>query len=96
MTVSNVTSQALLGSLVYFELGIPKGRSIVAAQIDLEPKLVSITPNTGSVGGTLIIANVQGVGTSSQSPDLVDSAGESVCQSVTITDYATVECLTKV
>jgi len=57
----------------------------------LTPKLVSVSPNSGSVGGTLITAVVPGAGSSI---DIVDSTGSSVCESVKLVSYGVVECKT--
>ena len=61
----------------------------------MTPKLVSIAPSTGSIGGTMIRANVQGVGTSSKLVDLTDSTGASMCESVEIEAYGVVNCFTR-
>lgn len=47
---------------LYFDVGVPKGNELLIPEIELTPKLVSFSVQTGSPGGSLIIANVQGVG----------------------------------
>jgi len=49
---------------VYFDIGLPKGFNTVihGKTFHLEPKMTSISPNTGSVGGSLLIAKVEGLG----------------------------------
>jgi hypothetical protein len=42
--------------------GFTKGQSVVAAGFTLEPKFTGVTPNTGSWGGTRIVATVHGIG----------------------------------
>jgi hypothetical protein len=78
---------------MYFDVGIPVGHSYAEASFSLTPKLVSVSPNSGSVGGSLIIATVPGV-TVSDTVSIVDSAGSSICESVTVTSYGVVECKT--
>lgn len=57
----------------------------------MTPKLVSIIPSSGSIGGTLITAVVPGAGSS---VDIVDSTGTSICESVQLKSYGVVECKT--
>ena len=79
----------------YFNIGVPNGGEIIGQQsLALTPKLVSISPNTGSAGGTVITANVQGVGTLTTGLDIVDQTGASICASVEITAYGVVKCTT--
>ena len=61
------------------------------------PTLVSISPSTGSSGGTLITVTGTAFGVNTADVTLVnESSGEDVCQSVTITGYGSFTCLTKV
>jgi len=55
---------------------------------------VSISPNTGSIGGTVITATAPGATVTSTDLDIVDAAGDSICQTVTVVSYGVVECLT--
>lgn len=48
---------------LYFPIGTPANHQIVTQNYSIVPKLVSITPNNGSIGGSVIVANIQGVGT---------------------------------
>jgi len=68
-------------------VGLPAGHAIVTAGFTLEPKLASITPNSGSIGGTLITAAIHGVGTATD-VSLVNPAGESICETVTVVSYS--------
>lgn len=54
----------MINNNFYFPSGYPLGKSdlIDPSNIILTPKLVSISPNSGSIGGTIIVANIQGVG----------------------------------
>ena len=47
---------------LYFPIGTPENHAIVTLNYTLAPQLVSITPNNGSIAGSTIIANIQGVG----------------------------------
>jgi hypothetical protein len=59
--------------------------------LTLEPKLVSLSIAEGSVGGTNITANIQGVGTSTTGLQLVDSvSGNSLCAKLTVLSYGEV------
>jgi len=59
---------------LYFDIGIPNGRDLLAAELKLSAKLVSFNVQTGSPGGSLIIANVQGVGPKTVVKDIVYGA----------------------
>ena len=56
---------------------------------------MSISPNVGSAGGTVLTANVQGVGIGTTGLDIVDGSGSSVCKTVKVLKYGEVQCLTK-
>ena len=58
VTVTNVTSGTIANADLFFDVGVPKGASVVKTTVTLDPKLVGVTPSAGSVGGSLIIANV--------------------------------------
>lgn len=92
---------------VYFDVGLPAGYAdvIQTKSFTLEPKLVSISPNVGSVGGSVLRARVEGLGPLSNSTDaywaahggtLVDNSTNSdICASVNIVSYGVIECVTK-
>ena len=79
--------------MLYFEQGIPKNHSHIEATFLISPKLVSVTPVSGSVGGTLITLIVPGA-TISDTIDILDSTGVSICESTTVTAYGVVQCKT--
>lgn len=79
---------------VYFEQGKPEGHSFLDAGIAITPKFVSVSPNAGSVGGTTIVANVQGA-IAGSTLDITDAAGQSICDKVTVPSYGKVVCKTK-
>lgn len=91
--VIDAPSEKVAGINVYWEVGKGKGSELLTEQT-LEPKLVSVSPKKGSAGGTIITLDVQGVGKATQGLDIVDGAGKSVCQSVTIVSYGVVKCHT--
>ena len=80
--ISDVSDTTVSYGELYFAEGIPNGHSVVETGVQLEPSLVSVSPNSGSLGGTLIIANVQGVGVNTQDLQLVDQFGADICESV--------------
>jgi len=93
--VTNVPDLTFNASRVYFPIGKPNGSKVVAAKVSLTPKLMEISPSSGSTGGSLITATIAGVGVKTSGLDLVDAAGASICQKVTIVSYGQVQCLTK-
>lgn len=58
--ITDIVGSTLSNMNVYFDVGYPKGFDTVVQgkTIDLEPRLTSISPNVGSVGGSLLLANV--------------------------------------
>jgi len=47
---------------LYFEKGIPNGHEILDKGLTLSPKFLSISPNIGSMGGTLLTITAPGIG----------------------------------
>ena len=93
--ITDSQSMTLSNMAVYFDIGVPNGRDKMYNSQTLEPKFVSITPNSGSAGGTWIVANVQGVGPQTSGLDLVDSTDASICEKLEVPSYGVVRCLTK-
>ena len=79
--------------MLYFDVGLPKNHSLIEATFIVTPKLTAISPVSGSVGGTLITATVPGA-TVSDTVDILDSTGASICEITTVTSYGVVECKT--
>jgi hypothetical protein len=49
----------MLTSKLYFDVGIPENNAAITAHgLTLEPKLISLSANEGSIGGSIITANV--------------------------------------
>ena len=94
-TINDVTDLVLKKSKVFFEVGLPEGKELVAQDIMLTPKFTGISPVSGSVGGSIITATVPGVGKSTTGLDFVLDDRSSICQSVTISKYGQVDCHTK-
>ena len=64
----------LKSSKLYFDIGLPSNHSIISNNsLKLTPKLVSLSISEGSVGSSLITANVQGVGLMTKNLEFVDS-----------------------
>lgn len=95
-SVSEVPDLTVTDLNIFFPVGIPKGNDLIAAGFVLEPKLVKISPNIGSVGGVLIEATIPGVGLSTTGIDLVNPSGLSICQLNTfkVIAYSKVQCVT--
>jgi len=56
--ITDIDGFVLKNMNVYFDVGLPKGYDTVVKgkTLTLSPKLVSVNPNYGSVGGALIVA----------------------------------------
>ena len=62
----------------------------------MTPTLISISPSSGSSGGTLITVTATAIGVDTEDVNLtIGSGGEEICESVTITGYGSFTCLTK-
>lgn len=91
---------------VYFDVGLPKGFDTVVRTktFDLEPRLISVTPNVGSIGGSVLVARVEGLGPLSNTSSaywalhggtLVDNvSGTDICTKVKVRGYGEIECTT--
>lgn len=56
--VTNITGWVLNNMKIYFDVGTPIGHDTVVdgKSFVLSPKLVSLSPNVGSVGGSVLVA----------------------------------------
>ena len=85
---------------LYFDVGTPKGFSTIikGQNLTLTPKLVDISATNGSTEGTIIKANVQGVGPLDNQTGvatLVDnSTGASLCEKAWMEEYGVLYCKT--
>jgi len=95
--IDNVKSEVLADKNLYFPIGLPDAHDLVKNSITLTPKLVSLTPNKGTTGSTLVRANIQGMGTSTKKPYLINKkTGGSICRddTIKIVSYGIMECMT--
>lgn len=79
---------------IYFDTGLPKGYDTVT-KVAVTPNLVSLSPATGSAGGTLVTVTGTGFGKKTLGLTLIDKDDKDVCAKVTIKAYGSFECLTK-
>ena len=79
---------------IYFPDGYPTGYLTVKT-VAVTPNLVSISPASGSAGGTLLTVTGTGFGSKTAGLTLVDSTDKDICEKVTITGYGSFTCLTK-
>ena len=77
-TLDNLSSESFSDAKIYFDSGVPTSNVDLSTTV-ITPKLVSVSPNEGSIGGSTITASIQGVGVNTKSVDLVDSTGTSIC-----------------
>ena len=78
----------------YFSDGLPSGYSDFTT-VTVEPTLVSISPSTGSSGGTLITVTGTGFGTSTEGVNLThETSGIDICEEVNMVSYGSFTCLT--
>lgn len=49
--ITNVLSRTITGAKLLFEIGKPHSHALVEAPLTITPKLLSVTPNTGSMEG---------------------------------------------
>lgn len=96
-TVTDATDLTSTDLNLFFPVGLPKGHDLVRAGFTLEPRFVSMTPNEGTPGSTLIQANVQGVGTSTTGLDLVRGDDDAtICRTdLEVVSYGLVQCWSK-
>ena len=53
--------------------------SLTTVGITLDPRIHGISPNVGSLGGTLLVADVRGIGILTEGVTLVTSTGAEIC-----------------
>ena len=58
-----------------------------ATGISLTPRIHSVSPNVGSLGGALIVAEVRGFGNMTTGVTLVTATGVDICATATVTMY---------
>jgi hypothetical protein len=62
--VTNIEGWVLHNINLYYDIGSPKGYDTVikGKNLTLSPKLVSVSPNDGSVAGSMLTAKLEGLG----------------------------------
>jgi len=95
--IVNMMQSTSLNTDIHLPVGHPGGTDDLnyATGIALTPRIHGISPNIGSLGGALIIADVRGFGNMTTGVTLVNSAGADICASVINTKYGELGCLTK-
>jgi hypothetical protein len=90
---------------LYFDVGTPIGHKeiIDSASFTLEPRITAVSTNKGSVGGSIIVANIEGVGPFENDANadyknkitlLSNASNQNICSKVFIREYGKLECLT--
>lgn len=81
---------------VYFADGYASGYADFKT-LTATPSLVSVSPSTGSSGGTLLTVTGTGFGINTTGVNLViEASGDEICAEVTMLGYGSFSCLTKV
>lgn len=83
----------MISQKLYFDVGTPENHANVSLPLLLTPKLYSINTHQGSAGGSTITAHIPGIITGQEDiTTLVDSDGDTICQSVSIPEYGVLLC----
>ena len=82
---------------IHLPVGHPGGTDAMnyGTGITLTPRIHSVSPNVGSLGGALIVAEVRGFGNMTTAVTLVNSAGVDICSEVSVVKYGQLKCLTR-
>ena len=95
ITLNNLQTPSSTNIELYFPAGSPSGiEALTSTGISVTPRLVSITPSTGSPAGSIITAVVKGVGVATKDVVLTQSTNVWICTEVTIPSYGVVKCKT--
>ena len=93
--VTDALDSVTTNARFYFADGLPTNFDSKSF-IEMEPSLVSISPSTGSSGGTLITVTGAGFGVNTIGLNLaIYGDSDTICEEVTITGYGSFTCLTK-
>ena len=78
-----------LNTDIHLPSGHPSGTDDLnyGTGINLTPRIHSVSPNIGSLGGSLIYASGRGIGSMTTGATLITAAGVDICASVAITKY---------
>mmetsp|Transcript_20899 Transcript_20899/g.32333 ORF Transcript_20899/g.32333 Transcript_20899/m.32333 type:complete len:172 (-) Transcript_20899:2223-2738(-) len=80
---------------VLFPEGVPAGHNLLDAELLMTPKLTKITPNSGSIAGSVIYATVEGVGINTEETFELMSGNKKLCSAVEVVSYSQIKCTTK-
>lgn len=78
---------------LYLAEGVPAGMENIAAGITLEPTFISLSPQVGSSGGSLVTVTVSGVGTTATDVMLKNGSTD-FCSEATVVSYGVITCQT--
>jgi len=94
--IVDMMTSTSLNTDIHLPSGHPAGTDNLnyATGISLTPRIHSVSPNVGSIGGSLIIADVRGIGNMTTGVTLVSGTVD-ICASVSIKKYGELQCLTK-
>ena len=94
--IVDMMTSTSLNTDIHLPSGHPAGTDDLnyATGIKLTPRIHSLSPNIGSIGGSLIFADVRGIGNMSTGVTLVSGTVD-ICASVSIKKYGELQCLTK-
>jgi len=94
VTITEMLDETSSDVQIYFTDGLPTGYADFTS-LTVVPTLVSISPSTGSSGGTLITVTGTGFGTSTEGVNLThDTSGTDICDEVNMISPGTFTCLT--
>ena len=80
---------------VYLSVGIVNGFTSLLSGVTFDPKLMSLSTNTGSEAGATIRATIAGAGVNDELTLVKNSGSESICETSTVIEYGVLECVTK-
>jgi hypothetical protein len=95
VTITDMLDETSSNVQIYWTDGLPTGYADFAS-LTVVPTVVSISPSTGSSGGTLITVTGTGFGTSTEDVNLIDENSDTeICEEVKMISYGSFTCLTK-
>jgi hypothetical protein len=81
---------------LFFPAGLPIGHEFIRAGITVSPKLLQISPPSGTPGGTLLTVTAPGIGSNTEGIDLLRPDGNSICyEPGWVVEYGKFQCWTK-
>lgn len=92
-TITNVLNTSSPLVQVFTSAGLPQGWNNVKS-LTWTPSFLSISPDVGSQGGTLVTVTGTGFGVNTTGLGLKESGGANLCTEVNVTGYGTFTCLT--